>query len=218
MRRILPLVLAIILLTAAPSFASTPAPDAPRKAPTALFFGDSYFVGGGCSPDASRGMAAIAGRQLGYAPVTRGAGGTGFASANVEYGIPSYLAQIADGALDVANPALVVIEGGTNDYGRPLAKIRRNAGKVISIAQRKHPGAKIVLAGPMQTYGDFSLSDPIKTTLRQLAKKRGIAFINMQKWTYGHDDWLCSDYVHPTYAGQEMIAARLAQALAKRGA
>jgi len=37
-------------------------------------------------------------------------------------------------------------------------------------------------------------------------------------WVAGHDDWLCDDYVHPTYAGHVALGHRLAKALRKRGA
>jgi len=205
----------------APSGSSVPsATPAPRAKRTALFFGDSYFVGGGCSPDPSQDMAAVAGAQLGYRTVIRGAGGTGFVTANAEYGIPAYLEQIAQGAFDVPGraPSLVVIEGGSNDYGQPTSAIRRNAGKVLRIAARDFPGALVVLVGPMQTYGQLSQSEPIKRTLRSLARKRGVPFVNMQKWVFGQDGLLCSDYDHPTYATHQALGQRLAQALAKRGA
>lgn len=213
--------LAVLLLWAlvpgpAAQAAAAPAPE--RAAPTALFFGDSYFVGGGCSPDASRGMAAVAARQLGYAPVVRGAGGTGFVQANVEYGIPPYLAQIRDGAFDVKDPALVVIEGGTNDIGRSVAKVKRNAAKVLGIAKSRFPGARIIVVGPMQTYGPWSDTDRIRDVMKRVSRKQGLRFVNPQKWTAGHDDWLCSDYVHPTYPGHELLGARLAGALEARGA
>jgi lysophospholipase L1-like esterase len=165
-------------------------------------------------------MAAVAGAQLGYRTVIRGAGGTGFVAANDEYGIPAYLTQISQGAFDVPGqaPSLVVIEGGSNDYGYPARTIRRNAGKVLRIADRTFPGALVVLVGPMQTYGQLSQSEPIKRALRSLARKRGVPFVNMQKWVYGQDGLLCSDYDHPTYATHQALGQRLAQALAKRGA
>lgn len=224
MRRLLLLVLAalVVVLAGAPVATALPAadPSSPvdRQARTALFFGDSYFVGGGCSPDAQRGMAELAGVQLGYAPVVRGAGGTGFVQANPDYGIPPYLAQIREGAFDVPDPALVVVEGGSNDVGRSLHKIERNARKVLLIARKRFPGALVVLVGPMQTYGPYSDTDAIRDGLKTVSRRLGIGFVNPQRWTDGHDDWLCDDYVHPTYAGHVELGQRLAAALRKRGA
>jgi lysophospholipase L1-like esterase len=221
-RRLLVPALATLLLWTGAAGAQAMTDDAPasadRATKRALFFGDSYFVGGGCSPDRNRGMARVAADELGYAPVIRGAGGTGFVAANPAYDAPPYLAQIRDGAFDVANPKLVVIEGGSNDVGLPIRKIRHNAKQVLLIARKRFPDALLVLMGPMQTYGPYSDTNGIRDALKRVARRLGIRFVNPQKWTAGHDDWLCSDYVHPTYDGHRVLGRRLATALTKRGA
>ena len=200
------------------SASSTPAVGAARTTRQVVFFGDSYFVGGGCSPKRSRDMAAIAGNLLGYRPVVRGFGGTGFVATNPDYGGPDYLTQVTGGALAADHPSLVVIEGGDNDIGFPVDQIDQQARKVLKFAQHLYPDANLVLMGAMQTYGDFSQTDGINTGLRAVAKKLGVSFINPQKWTFGHDDYLCSDYVHPTYDAHQILGAKLAKKLAKRGA
>ena len=222
-RRILALVVAVLLASAtlvAPARASSPgqAGAAERGRPRALFFGDSYFVGGGCSPDAKRDMAYLAGKGLGYRPVVRGAGGTGFVTANPDYGLLPYLAQIHDGALDVRDPELVVIAGGTNDVGQPVGQVKKNARKVLRIARGKYPRALLVLVGPMDTYGGYDDSIPIRNALRAVAKRLDVPFIDDLTWVEGHPEWLCDDYVHPTYAGHVPLGARLAKELRKRGA
>jgi lysophospholipase L1-like esterase len=222
-RRILAPLLAALCVAAglgAPADAMAPRPPAQleRGKPRALFFGDSYFVGGGCSPDAKRDMAYLAGTQLGYRTTVRGAGGTGFVAANPEYDLPPYLAQIHGGALDVANPALVVIAGGSNDVGLPLDQLTRNATKVLKIAHRKYPRALLVLVGPIDSYGGYDDSIPIRDALKAVAKTRGVPFIDDMTWLGGHPEWLCDDYVHPTYAAEVPLGRRLAKALARRGA
>ena len=217
MRRLLVLVVAVLLVAtaySAPAQAvAPPADDGARKAqPRALFFGDSYFIGGGCSPDRKRDMAYLAGVELGYRPVVRGAGGTGFVAANPEYDAPAYLAQIHDGALDARNPQLVVIAGGTNDVGRPVSQIKKNAKKVLRIARHKYPDALLVLVGPMDTYGGYGESIPIRDALSAVARKLRVPFVDAMTWTAGHDDWLCDDYVHPTYDGHVALGHRLAPA------
>jgi len=186
--------------------------------PRALFFGDSYFVGGGCSPDAEQDMAYRAGTALGYRTTVRGAGGTGFVAANPDYDLPPYLAQIHDGALDLRNPKLVVIAGGSNDVGLPLDQVKQNASKILRIARKKYPPALLVLVGPMDAYGGYDDSIPIRDALRSVAKKLDVPFVDDMTWLAGHPDWLCPDYVHPTYAAQVPLGQRLAKALAKRGA
>ncbi len=230
MRRILALVLAGLLSASAPaaqamsqrfeggvsSHADAAAGD--RRGPRALFFGDSYFVGGGCSPDPKLNMAWLAGERLGYNPVVRGGGGTGFVMANADYGIPPYLAQIRDGALDTKNPQLVVIEGGSNDVGKPLGRIRHNARKVLIIARRTYPNATLILMGPMDTLGRYAETGPIRDGLRGVAHRLRVPFVDPLKWTAGHADWLCDDYIHPTYEAGGPLGRRLAKALSRRGA
>jgi lysophospholipase L1-like esterase len=162
-------------------------------------------------------LAWLEGVELGYRPVVRGAGGTGFVAGNIGCGIKPYLAQIRDGALDARHPHLVVIEGGTNDVGQPLDRVRHNATKV-RIAHRKYPRALVVLVGPMDTWGGYDDTDPVKDTLRTVARKLDLPFVNPQKWTAGRDDLLCDGYVHPTYHGHVYLGHRLAAALDERGA
>ena len=171
MRRILALLVVVLLASAmliAPTQAMAPSrsASAERAHPRALFFGDSYFVGGGCSPDAKQDMAYLAGTGLGYRTTVRGAGGTGFVAANPEYDIPPYLAQIHDGALDVRNPELVVIAGGSNDVGQPVDQVKKNARKILRIARKKYPRALLVLVGPIDPYGGYADSIPIRDALR----------------------------------------------------
>jgi lysophospholipase L1-like esterase len=194
------------------------APAVERGHPRALFFGDSYFVGGGCSPDPKRDMAYLAGTALGYRTTVRGAGGTGFVAANPDYGLPPYLAQIRDGALDVKDPGLVVIAGGSNDVGQPVATIRKNATKVLHIARKKYPRALLVLVGPMDPYGGYDDSIPVRNGLRSVARKAGVPFVDDLTWLREDPEWLCDDYVHPTYAAQVHLGRMLAQALERRGA
>ena len=222
-RRILSLAVLSMLASAAltaPAHAVTPSltASAERGHPRALFFGDSYFVGGGCSPDAKQGMAHLAGTELGYRTTVRGAGGTGFVAANPDYDLPPYLEQIQDGALDLRNPKLVVIEGGSNDVGRPVGRVRKNARKILRIADHKYPRALLVLVGPLDPYGGYDDSIPIRNGLRSVAKTAGVPFVDDLTWLQKHPDWLCDDYVHPTYAAEVPLGQMLAKALRKRGA
>ena len=229
-RRILSLVVPVVVLVVsallasvavtAPAHAMAPRPtaSAERGHPRALFFGDSYFIGGGCSPDAKQAMAYLAGTRLGYRPTVRGGGGTGFVAANPEYDLPPYLGQIRDGALDLRNPRLVVIEGGSNDLGRPVERVKQNARKVLRIAREKYPRALLVLVGPMDSYGGYDDSIPIRDALRGVAKGLDVPFVDDMTWLAGHPEWLCDDYVHPTYAAHGSLGKRLAKALRKHGA
>jgi acyl-CoA thioesterase-1 len=205
--------------TAEPTAESTPstAPDPERAKPRALFFGDSYFVGAAYT-DESNSMARLAGNRLGWAAEVNGAAGVGFVHALPEFGVPNYLGLIDGGAFDVGARKWVVIEGGGNDTFEPLDEVNRNARKIIRIAQRRFPGATIALMGPMDSDGDFSETTPVVKVLRKAANRRGIPFINANRWMVGHYDLIGPDGIHPYPKGHRIAGRKLAKALRKLGA
>jgi lysophospholipase L1-like esterase len=70
----------------------------------------------------------------------------------------------------------------------------------------------------MDTYGGYDDSRPVRDALQRVARRLDVPFVDAMTWTAGHDDWLCDDYVHPTYEGHVQLGARLAAALRRRGA
>jgi acyl-CoA thioesterase I len=188
-----------------------------RGTTRALFFGDSYFIGGGYT-DESNSMARLASNRLGWVSEINGGGGTGFVTANPDYDLPNYLGQIESGAFDVGRRRWVVIEGGNNDLRVPLDQVRVNARKVVRIAQRTFPNAQIVLVGPLDTDSDHSDVQPMVRLLRKVAAKRGVPFINQKAWLAGHYDLIGPDYVHPYPRGHRILGRKLARALRNLGA
>jgi acyl-CoA thioesterase I len=189
----------------------------PRKQTRALFFGDSYIIGGAYTGPQNS-MGAIAARRLGWQADIRGAGGTGFVSGNPEYGLPSFLGQIQDGALDVGAVSWLVIEGGGNDRFDPPATIKRHAVRVLRAAADRHPEAKLVLVGTMDpTVDDFSDTDAVIGALRRAAKRVGVPYISAQYWLAGRPELVGPDYDHPTPAGHRLCGRKLADALRALG-
>jgi acyl-CoA thioesterase I len=185
----------------------------------ALYFGDSYFVSDFNYTNKSNTMARLSGRRLGYAKIlVRGAGGTGFVQANHGYDIPPYLQQIKAGALDANDPDLVVVEGGSNDVAHPKWKIRRNAGLVLNQARSRHPGAMLVMVGPLDVDGNYSETTPVHRAVRKAARNKGVPYIDMRRWLEGHYDLVGPDHVHPTAEGHRLLGRKLAKALSELGA
>jgi lysophospholipase L1-like esterase len=185
----------------------------------AVYFGDSYFVSDFNYTNKSNTMARLSGKRLGYAKIrVRGGGGTGFVQANYDYDLPPYLQQIRAGALKARNPDLLVIEGGSNDTGQPMWKVRRNAAIVLRVAHSKHPGARLVLVGPLDVDGDYSDTTPVHRRLKKVAAEKGVPYIDIRHWMEGHYDLVGPDTVHPTAEGHRYLARRLAKALAGVGA
>jgi len=203
--------------TTAPS-TTAPSGPAPPSAPRAgttesLFFGDSYIVGGAYTGPQSS-MGAVAARRLGWDYAIRGGGGTGFVAGNPEYGIPSFLGQIREGALDVGPVDWLVIEGGGNDKQERPALVTRRAVRTLEAAARRHPEARLVLVGTMDpTVDDFSDTDGVIGALAAAAAEVGVPYVNAQHWLEGRQDLVGPDYDHPTPAGHRLCGRKLARAL-----
>jgi lysophospholipase L1-like esterase len=196
--------------------ASAPAPsqDAPTGAGTrALFFGDSYFVGGGYTgPDDS--MAAVAAGRLGWDREIAGAGGTGFVEGNPAYGLKNFIGQIQDGALDVGPVDWLVVEGGGNDRTEDPALVQRSAVEVLTEAMREHPEAKVVLVGTLDpTVDDFSDTDGVVGALAAAAAEVGVPYVNAQRWLEGRPELVGPDFDHPLPEGHQLLGGKLADAL-----
>ena len=200
--------------TPAPTASSSAAPAGDGQPGTrALFFGDSYFVGGGYT-SADNSMAAVAANRLGWSREIRGGGGTGFVSGNPEYGIKSFLGQIRDGALDVGQVDWLVIEGGGNDKLDAPGLIQRKAGAVLRAAKRRHPEARLVLVGTLDpTVDGFTDTDGVIGALRRAAKAAGVPYIDGQRWLEGRPDLIGPDYDHPLPEGHRLAGGKLAKAL-----
>jgi len=197
---------------------SLPAANAPAAEPTtALFFGDSYIVGGGYTGPQNS-MAAIAARRLDWRAWIRGGGGTGFVSGNPDYGIPSFLGQIRDGALDVGPVDWLVIEGGGNDKYDDPGLITRRAVRTLKAAAKRHPEARLVLIGTMDpTIDSFTDTDGVIGALAAAARRLGVPYINAQHWLEGSPSLVGPDYDHPTPAGHRVCGRKLARALRALG-
>ena len=76
----------------------------------------------------------------------------------------------------------------------------------------------MVVMGPLDTDGDFADTAPMVRLLRQVARKRGVPFINDKAWLKGHYDLIGPDYVHPYPKGHRLLGRKLAKALRALGA
>ena len=198
---------------------SVPTPSVPTPSArasgrtTSLFFGDSYIIGGAYTgPENS--MGAISARRLGWRYQIRGGGGTGFVSGNADYGIPSFLGQIKNGALDVGPVDWLVIEGGGNDKFDDPGLVTRRAVRTLKAAAKRHPEARLVLVGTMDpTVDSFSDTDAVIDALAAAAHRLGIPYVSAQHWLEGSPSLVGPDYDHPTPAGHRVCGRKLARAL-----
>jgi acyl-CoA thioesterase-1 len=231
--RILPVILLAVLIPAAcwltachnnpaPATAPTPAttnppPVAPPAASSTtppnqkhlVFFGNSLTAGYGLRPDEA--FPALIGRRLNslhlpYQVVN--AGLSGETSAGGKSRIGWILRQPVD---------IFVLELGANDglRGIPVTATAANLQSIIDSVKGKYPAAKIVLAG-MQVPPSMgaTYATAFHQTFLQLAAKNKAALIPFLLQGVGGIPQLNqSDGIHPTAAGDSIVAENVWQVL-----
>ena len=192
--------------TAAPS---DPVPDEP---PTALFLGDSYTVGiGASSPEA--GYVQRTAALLGWRAVTQGQGGTGYVNPSDGAGQTVYGGRL--GEVAAAQPDIVVVQGSTNDAGRPWESVEAAATELYRGLRAAVPTARVVVLGPLAPPAvDPAAVGDIRNALARAAFEAGIPFIDpiAAGWLLPVDR-LYADPVHPDDDGYRELGEDLALAL-----
>jgi lysophospholipase L1-like esterase len=191
-----------------------PAEVAPAaaKARVAVFLGDSYTVGFG-----GGGYVTRTAQELGWTAVARGQSGTGYVNPSEVTGQSVYGDRVAE--LVAVHPGIVVVQGSTNDLGRPIGAIAIAARELYAQLARTLPDAKLVVLGPLAPPGvaqkDIGL---IRDVLADAAHDAGLAFIDpiAQGWLQPPSG-LFVDGVHPNDAGYAELADHLVAALRALG-
>ena len=184
----------------------------------AVMIGDSYFNGwGGVGPQEALGVQTA--RALGYTPILRGAGATGYATARTTDGpggeAGSFIDDLSTRPIDDLNSVeLVVINGGLAD--RSLTEVEFDAGMrhLINLVREQQPTATIVILGPPNLTVMVERSR-IDERQRAIAASEGLAYISF-------DEVMAADELHPLISADlthpvpetvptivERIAARL---------
>jgi acyl-CoA thioesterase I len=192
---------------------------APRE--VAVVIGDSQAAGAaGVSGNATWPLRAVA--TLGYRPVFRGAGGTGFVSAAASAG--NYLTALRqeEWLLPHGEVGLVVVQGGGNDarIGAGNADIRANAGALLAELRKSYPRSPLVLVGTLARAASDGggRRNEVDALLAGVAAEHGAAFVSAGDWltTEGLAAEL-ADGVHLTAEGHRLAARVLARELRARG-
>lgn len=207
---------------ASDAVANYTAPPPPPDLPVAIMFGDSYFNGwGGVPRDYALGHSAA--RQLGYLPVIRGGGATGYVTARTDgkAGAPlgAFLDQIKDAPLDKMKPAaLIVLQGGLADLDAQPGTFTEGMREMIRTVKAQQPTARIVVLGPpnITPRVERSGNDQLQATV---AAEEGVTYIPFE--TLAPVDELRAmigpDKTHPTPEANKILVERLAAELVRLG-
>ena len=188
----------------------------PPHAPTVAVVGASFAAGVGAgSPQHA--WPADLGRLLHWRVVVSADPGAGFVSRG-DHGRGPF--DRLTSALDLPrlDPGLVIVQGGHDDIGLPLPVIAQRVRELIDTIHQQAPGARIgVLSvfcdqqGPTRAARD---TDETIVTAARHADPSVLVFDPLAgHWQFPR----IHDHLHPTPAGHQDIAERVAQGLAKAG-
>ena len=188
-------------------FLPVKAADTPKK--TLVFLGDSLTAGLGVQPtEAFPAIVAEKIRAAGLPFEVQNAGLSGDTSAGGLRRIEWLLQRPID---------LLVIELGANDglRGQDLKSMKANLQAIIDKTKAKNPAAQIVVAGmqmPPNLGSDYA--EKFQRVFAEVAKKNDAVLIPfLLADVGGHRDLNQADSIHPSAAGQKIIAETVWQAL-----
>jgi acyl-CoA thioesterase I len=184
-----------------------------HRAPTAAIVGASYTAGVG-PDDPEQSWAVQLTRELHWNAVVYGVAGAGFAHSGLgATGSMSGLLEAED--LPRLNPALVIVQAGFNDNGVPEAVEASRVRAVIDQIRAAAPNARIALLTTFSFTADGTPA--LRATDRTIvaaaqASDTGVIVMDplAGRWQYERS----SDGLHPTAAGDQWIAHRVAAILA----
>jgi acyl-CoA thioesterase I len=185
------------------------------RRPVMVVVGASFTAGvGPGSPDLS--WAAMLARTLHWNAVVYGVAGAGYIRPGVGRKGPVE-AEIAAVDLRSLDPALVIVQAGHDDIGVPARLERRRVAQTVSLIHAEAPSARIALLTVFP--GRSSMAAAYRTDRAIVAAGTGAdrSVIVMDPlaghWPYQRS----ADGLHPTMAGSEWLAAKVAGILRQHG-
>jgi acyl-CoA thioesterase-1 len=172
--------------------------------PTAVFLGDSYTQGVGLSHIGDV-YAYVTAAAMHWRAVLNAVGGTGYVSEGPCRG-QQFSARVPQ--VSAVDPAVVVIQGGLDDYQSPEQRIERAAEQVYAQLRHDLPNASVVVVGP-HSVPKVSDVRPVIDALRTASSKAHVTFIDASSWPLLFE----KDGIHLTVAGHRIYGQQLARAM-----
>ena len=160
--------------------------------------GDSYSVGLGLRDPATSWPSRLPGRVQVF-----GFSGSGFSA----HSSPCRNVTYADRAAQAlgSRPALVVVEGGLNDYDQPTGAVREGFRALI----RDLRGHDVVVVGPPPAPARAAAAERIDALLRAESTRAGVRYVSVIDHPFSYLD----DELHLTPAGHRDFGRLVADAL-----
>ncbi|MDJ0428014.1 SGNH/GDSL hydrolase family protein [Rhodococcus fascians] len=192
---------------ALPSTSSRPIPE---SVPVVAFLGDSYSKGIGASSNGSR-WTTLVSAAMGWSELNLAEGGSGYTT--------TQLGQKTDYSikLDViaaAQPDIVVVSGGRNDYEAGTAAIiAAVAASLFESIRALAPNSELIVTSPIW---DSTKSPPEFATvvngIKTATEGAGACYLDLREPLAGHQSMIDADGLHPNNSGHRAIAETTVEA------
>jgi lysophospholipase L1-like esterase len=190
----------------------------------AIILGDSFTEGTGASAWFT-GYARMLGELMGWDAWQSGIGGTGYIAPGL-YNLP-FGSRVQHDVIGY-KPEFVIIAGGFNDIRyNDATRVGSAAAAVFEAIQAGLPDATVIVVGPWRPNqsDDGKTLVPLNAELSKVAASAGLPYVDVLDWFSGNGNaktpspagnatyYIGSDGTHPTQAGHQYLAERLASEL-----
>ena len=184
--------------------AAPPPVSIPDSVPVVAFLGDSYSKGIGASSNGQR-WTTLVSAAMGWSELNLAEGGSGCTT--------SYLGQKTDygmklDVLAAAQPDVVVVSGGRNDYEAGTASVTGAvASSLFAAIKAAAPNTEVIVTSPIwdstKPPADFAtLIDGVKAATASAEAR----YLDIGEPLADHPDMIDPDGLHPNDAGHRTIA------------
>ena len=202
--------------TATPSPTATPSATPPAPVPAAaprqvLTIGDSIMKGFGLTPaDAWPELISAANS---WDLTNLACDGAGFLAAGNPDECGVTLVDVSQ-SVTALHPDLVIIQGSSNDFGESNSQLLAATGSAFTILRSEFPNAEIIGLSTVwsETVPPAQLAD-INSQVKQAVTAVGGHYLDIGQPLGGHPELMQDDDVHPTVAGQTVIAGAIRAAI-----
>jgi lysophospholipase L1-like esterase len=197
-----------------PAVIAAPVGAGPAGHPLVVL-GASISAGTGSTPEQA--WPAVVGRCLGRRVVVGAVPGAGYiATGRGARGPVGRLLREAD--LARLDPSLVVLQAGHNDIGTPGPQLRAAVTTAVETARRDAPRAPLALLTVVAHAGDPSASArATDATIVEAARRADPGVVVLDPIAEGWSFPRVADGLHPTAAGQRLLAGHVLDDLARAG-
>jgi acyl-CoA thioesterase-1 len=201
-------------LSAGASTTAAPGPNI-LAYPSVVAIGDSIMKGHGLTPEQA--WPALMAEQEHWRLDNLACDGAGFLTVGNDTDCGDTFAGLVEEAAAL-HPRTVIIEGSSNDFGQSDTDLLPETVAQIAQLRAALPHAQII--GLSTLWGDTAVPDQltdVNAQVRTAVEKVGGRYLDIGQPLSGHPEWMQSDDIHPTAAGQLAIFGAVQTAFREAG-